>query len=330
MIQSPEEQIAPWPAHVAKIDGFRTVLMHRPKSPWRVGVLRTQGFLPDGEGALIERLGLGVLTLVVIQRRQVVEARGHEGCFRPQGLLLDGEGALIERPGLGVLALSSVDEKFIDWPYRDLMPPRAMPMAGNPPLSLFDAGLFLAHGHFIAVPNELIGDPGVDVDDRKHYVAQQEKQGHAPREIPLVLPREKRFRTVPGAAMPKSRRPRLIPASKRHRPPSSKATRLPRRFQTHKKAKGFPPHSRPARLPHPDIAQAAIAERLFERTIDEIDGEPLAAHELRRGGVLRDLGAERANSFPPPLYRAATTCSCPGRSPTPWLRRNIASAPQKC
>jgi hypothetical protein len=38
---------------------------------------------------------------------------------------------------------------------------------GNPPLSLFDARFFLAHGHFIAAPDKLIGDPGVDVDDRE-------------------------------------------------------------------------------------------------------------------------------------------------------------------
>ena len=68
--------------------------------------------LQDGEAALIERLGLGVLTLIIIRRRQVVEARGREGVLRPQGLLLDAEGALLERPGLGVLALSSVDEKI--------------------------------------------------------------------------------------------------------------------------------------------------------------------------------------------------------------------------
>jgi hypothetical protein len=55
------------------------------------------------------------------------------------------------------------------------------------------------------------------------------------------------------------------------------------------------PHSRPAHLTQPDIAKAAKAERLFERAIDEIDAEPLAVHELRRGGVLRDLGAKRAN-----------------------------------
>src|ERR1700730_18273682 len=59
--------------------------------------------------------------------------------------------------------------------------------------------------------------------------------------------------------------------------------------------KGFPPHSRPAYLPQPGIAKTAIAERLFERAIDEIDAEPLAVHELRRGSVLRDLGAKRAN-----------------------------------
>src|SRR5580700_8557802 len=56
-----------------------------------------------------------------------------------------------------------------------------------------------------------------------------------------------------------------------------------------------PPHSRPAHLPQPDIAKTATAERLFERTVDEIDAETLAAHQLCRGGVLRDLGAKRAN-----------------------------------
>jgi NAD synthase len=74
----------------------------------------------------------------------------------------------------------------------------AVPMPGNPPLSLFDARFLLAHGHFIAVPNELIGDPGVDVDDREHQIAEDEEQGHAPREMPPVQTREKRFRTVPG------------------------------------------------------------------------------------------------------------------------------------
>ena len=74
-----------------------------------------------------------------------------------------------------------------------------MPMAGNRPLSLFDAWLLLAHGHFIAVPNELIGDPGVDVDDREHQIAEDEEQGHAPREMPPVQTREKRFRTVASA-----------------------------------------------------------------------------------------------------------------------------------
>jgi hypothetical protein len=40
--------------------------------------------------------------------------------------------------------------------------------------------------------------PGIDVDDRKHQVTQNEKQRHAPREMPPVQKREMRFRTVPG------------------------------------------------------------------------------------------------------------------------------------
>ena len=35
-------------------------------------------------------------------------------------------------------------------------------------------------------------------DDREYQIAEDEKQGHAPREMPPVQTREKRFRTVPG------------------------------------------------------------------------------------------------------------------------------------
>src|ERR1700680_312667 len=74
----------------------------------------------------------------------------------------------------------------------------AVPMPCSPPLSLLDARFLLAHGHFIAAPDELIGDPGVDVDDREDQIAEGEKERHAPREMPPVQAREKRFRTVPG------------------------------------------------------------------------------------------------------------------------------------
>ena len=42
-----------------------------------------QRLLPDRQGPLVERLGLRVLALVVVEPRQVVEARGHIGMVGP-------------------------------------------------------------------------------------------------------------------------------------------------------------------------------------------------------------------------------------------------------
>ena len=60
--------------------------------------------LADGQGALEERLGLGVVALRTVQLRQVVEAGGGVGMVGAERLLADGQGALVERLGLGVLA----------------------------------------------------------------------------------------------------------------------------------------------------------------------------------------------------------------------------------
>ncbi len=40
-------------------------------------MLRAEGLLFDRQGALVERLGLAVAALVVVEPRQVVEARGN-------------------------------------------------------------------------------------------------------------------------------------------------------------------------------------------------------------------------------------------------------------
>ena len=65
----------------------------------------SQGLLLDRQRALKERLGLGVLALVPVELRQVVEARAHVGVVGPEGLLPDGQRPLVERLGLGVEAL---------------------------------------------------------------------------------------------------------------------------------------------------------------------------------------------------------------------------------
>jgi hypothetical protein len=51
-------------------------------------MIRAEGFLPDRQRALEERLGLRVLALGVVQRREVVQARGHIGMIPSRPLPL--------------------------------------------------------------------------------------------------------------------------------------------------------------------------------------------------------------------------------------------------
>ncbi len=67
-------------------------------------MLRPEGLLPDRQGALVERLGLGVLALVVVEQRVIVEAVGYIPMVRPEGLLPERQRPLVERLCLGVLA----------------------------------------------------------------------------------------------------------------------------------------------------------------------------------------------------------------------------------
>ncbi len=68
----------------------------------------TERILPNGEGALEERLGLGVAALVLVHLGQVAERRRDIGVVWTERLLPNGEGTLEERLGLGVAALDSV------------------------------------------------------------------------------------------------------------------------------------------------------------------------------------------------------------------------------
>src|SRR5204862_2016785 len=49
---------------------------------------------------------------------------------------------------------------------------------------------------------------------------------------------------------------------------------------------------RPAQLPAPYVGGAAVAERLWERPIDEPHLEPRAAHHLGGGGVFSDFARQ--------------------------------------
>ena len=76
-------------------------------------MLRPQRLLKNRQRPPEERLGLGVLALLVVELRQVVEARGYLGVLRPQRLLKNRQRALVERLGLGVLALLVVEQRQV-------------------------------------------------------------------------------------------------------------------------------------------------------------------------------------------------------------------------
>ena len=72
-----------------------------------------EGFLPDRQGALVERLRLAVVALVPVQLRQVVERRGNMGMVGAERFLQDRQGALVERLCLAVTALGLVQSRQV-------------------------------------------------------------------------------------------------------------------------------------------------------------------------------------------------------------------------
>src|SRR5262245_57143995 len=72
-----------------------------------------QRLLVDVESAPVERLGLLVLPLRVVDARQVAEAGGGGRMIFAQGLLTDVERAPVERLGLRVLPLRVVERRQV-------------------------------------------------------------------------------------------------------------------------------------------------------------------------------------------------------------------------
>ena len=68
-------------------------------------MLRAERLLADGEGAFVQRLGLGIAALRLVEHREVVETGADIRVLRAERLLADGEGAFEQRLGLGIAAL---------------------------------------------------------------------------------------------------------------------------------------------------------------------------------------------------------------------------------
>ena len=80
-----------------------------PLDGFRARMLRSKGSCIDRQCALVERLGLLVLALTLVEQSQVVEAACRVGMHLAQLLLIDRQRALVERLGLLVLALRPVE-----------------------------------------------------------------------------------------------------------------------------------------------------------------------------------------------------------------------------
>ena len=79
-----------------------------------------QGLLPEGQGPLIEGLGLGLAPPAEVERSQVIEALRDLGVVGAQRLLPEGQGPLIEGLGLGIAPLGIVEHGQVVEALRDL------------------------------------------------------------------------------------------------------------------------------------------------------------------------------------------------------------------
>ena len=76
-------------------------------------MLRAQGLFPDRQSPLVKGLSLRVLTLGVVEQRQVGEACCHVGVLRAQGLFPDRQSPLVKGLGLRVLTLGVVEPRQV-------------------------------------------------------------------------------------------------------------------------------------------------------------------------------------------------------------------------
>src|SRR5262245_31898215 len=67
-------------------------------------MLGPERFLADGERSLIERLGLLISPLRIVECCQIVEALSRIGMFGPEPFFADGKSPLKERLGFGILS----------------------------------------------------------------------------------------------------------------------------------------------------------------------------------------------------------------------------------
>ena len=70
-----------------------------------IGMIGTERFLSDRQRSLVERLGVGVATLVIVKHRQIVQRRSDIGMIGTERFLSDRQRPLEERLGVGIATL---------------------------------------------------------------------------------------------------------------------------------------------------------------------------------------------------------------------------------
>jgi hypothetical protein len=69
----------------------------------------TSRFLVDHQRLLIERFGIRVATLVVVERSQAANRRRDVGVVRTERLFSDRQRALVKRLGVSVATLAAIE-----------------------------------------------------------------------------------------------------------------------------------------------------------------------------------------------------------------------------
>src|SRR2546421_12876248 len=74
-------------------------------------MVNPQGLFPDLQCTLKQRFGLGIVTLLTVEDRQIVECEGYIRMVSPQCVLLNVQCTLKQRLGLDVLTLLMVEDR---------------------------------------------------------------------------------------------------------------------------------------------------------------------------------------------------------------------------
>src|SRR5271166_7022338 len=146
----------------------------------------------------------------------------------------------------------------------------------------------------IAAPDDGVAGHGPAPQNGQQDVADDPGRGASPAQRPAGDESEQRFERVPKGRSEEDARPEAQSELGGGESRSADGQEAGRQdFGQELQRERRTAQSRPAQLPGPDVLETALSKRLLEWPADEMSVQPLGANELCRGGVFRDLGAQR-------------------------------------